>query len=116
MLLVGIFSAYILYKNARPSRGVPYEEATTSQVIEYMTYEKGYALIDVSDPEIFAENHMEGAENLPYAALIEQSALRLPNKDQMIYIYGTDPDDARKAAIKLCELGYTSITLIKDAE
>ena len=113
MLLVGIFSAYILYRNVRPSRGVPYEEATAEQAVEYMTYEKGYALIDVSDPEQFAKDHMEGAVNLPYSSLIEQCALLLQSKDQMIYVCGQDPDEARKAAFKLCELGYTSITLIK---
>ena len=116
MLLVGIASAFILYKNIRPSRGVPYEEATMEQAAEYMTYEKNYVLLDVSSEEAFQAEHMEEALNVPYEKLVERSTLTLPDKVQMVYVCGQDPEEARKAARKLCELGYKNITLITAGE
>ena len=112
MLLVGLFSAYVLYRHFWPSRGVPYEKATLSQAEEFMTYEKGYLLADVSDQETYAKQHMKDAVNIPYPSLIDLSPGLLKDKNQMIYVYGDDQENAKKAARKLCELGYTSITLI----
>ena len=39
MVMVGLFSVFVLYKNFRPSRGLPYERLTMDQALEYMEYE-----------------------------------------------------------------------------
>ena len=84
MLAIGLFSAHALWHSFRPSPGgIPYEEATMEQAEEYMRYEKGYILLDVSSAEIFEESHLDGAVNLPYDKLMDYSVIRLPDKTQI---------------------------------
>ena len=112
MLAVGIISAVILYKNFRPSAGLPYEVISPEQAQEYMEFEEGYYLLDIGTAEEFSENHLEGAVSIPYDQLLNRIVTTVPDKGSMIYLYGRDSKTADKAALKLCELGYVSVTRI----
>ena len=112
MVMVGLFSVFVLYKNFRPSRGLPYERLTMDQALEYMEYEGGYVLVDVGTPEEFAEGHIPEAINIPYDTLLVTMPVELPDFSRQIYLYGHEKEISDKAARKLCELGYSSITAI----
>ncbi len=114
MLLVGIFSGIAIVKAFRPSAGLPYEQLTMEKAEKYMSYEEGYQLVDVRSEEQFGQNHMEGAVNIPYDTLVEKALTILSDKQQMIYVYAEDSELSANACMKLCELGYTSISQITD--
>ncbi len=112
MLAVGIFSAIILYKSLLPGDGVPYEVITPVQALEYMEYEEGYVLLDIGSPEEYAKLHIKGAINLPYDVLLDRIVTSVPDKTRMIYLYDRENESADKAALKLSEMGYVSVTRI----
>lgn len=112
MVLVGIFSAFILYKTLRPNKGLPYEQISMEQASEYMDYEEGYQLVDVRTREEYEEGHIPGAVCIPNEILAEEAEARLPDKEQMIYVYCRSGRRSKQAAEVLCKLGYTNITEI----
>lgn len=112
IVLVGVVSAFILYKTLNPSRGKDYEQITMEQAAEYMEYEKGYLLLDVRTQEEYDEGHIPGAICIPNEILIGVAEQKLPDKEQMIYVYCRSGNRSKQAAQKLCNLGYTNITEI----
>ena len=116
ILVVAVFSGFILYRHFRPSRGVPYEVVTLEQAKEYMEYESSYICVDVSSEDEYQNYHLDGFINIPYDRLVEKAITELPDYAMVTYIMAADPETAHKASRKLCELGYKSITLIQDEE
>ena len=112
MLAVGVFSAVILYRSLRPSRGLPYERITPSQAQTYMEFEEGYVLVDIDTKEEYTRSHIKDAINLPYDELLDLIVTTVPDKTRMIYLYGSSNEIADRAALKLSELGYDSVTRI----
>ncbi len=112
MLMIGVFSAIALYRAYRPSVGLPYEQVTMDKAKEFMDYEEGYILADVRPEADYAHGHVTGAVNLPYDTMVENAYGSLPDKTQMIYVYGEDDALSAKACFKLSEQGYTNVTQI----
>lgn len=112
ILLVGFFSLFVLYKAVRPSRGLPYEQLTMEQALKYMSYERGYVLIDVSTRQEYESYHIPGAVSMPFDELTSLAGKKLNDYSQMIYVCASDEDVSRSGARKLCSLGYTSVTEI----
>ena len=112
IILVGVFSGYSMYRSFRPSGDLPYEQISMEKALEYMEYETGYILLDVSSGEDYSKHHIPGAVNIPYSDLADAASKSLPDPQQMIYICAARSKDSRKAAKKLCNLGYTNITEI----
>ena len=112
MIVIGAFSAFVIWKTLRPSPGKPYEQITMEQAQEFMSYESDYILADVGTEEDFAKGHLEGALNIPYNTLGTAASQLLPDAEQQIYVYGRSRKTSEKAARKLCELGYVNITEI----
>ena len=113
ILVVAVFSLYILYRTIRPSRGVPYEQLSMEQAVRYMNFEQGYVLLDVGNGEDFEREHIPDALNIPVEILVEEAPVYLTNLQQMIYVYSLDVDASREGALRLCHLGYTNITQIE---
>lgn len=112
MALVAVFSGYILYRNFRPSPGLPYEQITMEEAAKYMEYETGYLLLDVQTEEAYQSGHILGAVNLPLEVLAVQAPVVLSDLQQMIYVCAGSTKRSKKAAKLLCDLGYTNITEI----
>lgn len=112
MLAVGVCSAAALLKALRPSAGLPYENVTMEQAMEYMAYEQGYVLLDIGTDEEYISRHIPGAVHIPYDDLVAGAARELPDKSRVIYVYGREEKQEDKACRKLSELGYTGITCI----
>ncbi len=113
IILVLLFSLYILYRTIRPTPGLPYESVDMHRAAEYMQFETGYLLVDVSEASVYEREHIPDAINIPEADLVGSAAVELPDPDQMIYVYSDDTVGSRKAALSLCSLGYTNITQIE---
>ncbi len=112
IILIGVFSAFILYKSLRPGRGLPYEQITMEQAAEYMSYEAGYLLLDVRTQEEYAEGHIPGAICIPNEEIEYQAERLLPDKEQLIYVYCRSGRRSKEAAQKLCDMEYANITEI----
>lgn len=112
IVLVGVFSVFILYKSFRPSAGLPYERISMEQAVEYMEFEEGYVLLDVRTQEEYEQGHLPGAICIPNEELIEAAEEQLPDKGQLIYVYCRSGRRSQEAAQKLCDLEYTNITEI----
>lgn len=112
IVLIAIFSAVILYKNIRPSKGLSYEQITMEQAAEYMEYGSGYVLLDVRERKEYEEGHIPGAICIPQGLIETQAPEILTDKEQMIYVYCRSGNRSKTAAQKLCDLGYTNITEI----
>ena len=87
IILIGVFSAFILYKSLRPGRGLPYEQITMEQAAEYMSYEAGYLLLDVRTQEEYAEGHIPGAICIPNEEIEYQAEreVRKPHRNCAIW-------------------------------
>ncbi len=112
MALVGIFSAFILYRTLRPERGLPYEQITMEQAAEYMEYEQGYALVDVRTQEEYDTGHIPGAICIPNEEIEQKAPELLTDQEQMIYVYCRTGKRSKEAARKLCRMGYINVTEI----
>ncbi len=112
ILLVVIFSVYILIKTIWPGKGLPFEEISMEQAQEYMEYEEGYILADVRPRTAYEQGHIKGALCVPYPTLEETAKERFQDPEQMIYVYSGDVEESRQAAALLCKLGYTNVTEI----
>ena len=89
------------------------------QALTYMEYEGAYTLIDLDSPEEFSESPFAGspdAVNIPYEQLLDDTFILSSDKSSMIYVYSRDDECSQKAAMKLSELGFISVTRITDQE
>ena len=116
ILLIAAVSSVVLYKTFRPSQGLPYEEITMEQLMEYMEYEAGYVLLDVRTKEEYRAGHIAGALNIPIDELNSLACEMLPDKEQMIYVYGKSGNRSRKAAAQLCKMGYVNISEVGEMQ
>jgi len=112
ILAVVVSCAVLLARSLRPSNGKRYEQLTVEEALEYMNYEGDYCIVDVRPREDYEEGHLEGAVNLPYDRIVAGAAGVLPDRTQMIYVYGSDEKESCAAAQKLCDMDYQSITEI----
>lgn len=109
-LTVIVFAVLSLIRSLRPSRGKAYERLSVEEAGEYMSYESAYCIVDVRDEEAYASSHVKGAKNIPYGKIVESADRILPDRDMMLYVYGTDSDESCAAAQKLSDIGFTSVT------
>ena len=113
-MMIAVFTLIIAFRPFRSSRKLPYEQITMQQAAAYMTYESDFKIIDVSTDEEYAEYHIPQAISIRPDKLEYIAAELFPDQDEMIYVCGRDARTSRAAALKMCELGYTSITEIGD--
>ncbi len=67
-------------------------------------------LIDVRSFEEYEENHIEGAINVPFDTISEETikAVTITELDNII-VYCASGERSKEAAIKIIELGYTNV-------
>ena len=109
-LTVIVFSAWSLIRSLRPSRGKPYERISVEEAYDYMSYESSYCILDVREEKDYAGGHVEGARSLPVAEIVKRAEEIIPDRDTMLYVYGSDEEESCAAAQKLSDIGYTSVT------
>ncbi|MBP3872585.1 MAG: rhodanese-like domain-containing protein [Lachnospiraceae bacterium] len=109
-LTVIVFTAWSLIRSLRPSRGKTYERLSAVEAYEYMSYETLYCILDVRDRTEYERSHVDSAVNLPVSEIVERADEVIPDRNMMIYIYGSDSDESCSAAQKLSDMGFTSVT------
>lgn len=75
--------------------------------------EKGYALIDVSAPELFAREHIPGSINIPEGHEDEFERRFAKDKEIILYDDSLEPNASTKVA---CELARRGFHRVKDYE
>ena len=83
---------------------------SSTELKERMDGDEEFILVDVSDPEDYATEHIPSAVNIPLADLAEKVKSEL-SKNQRIVVYGKDHDDesSNRAADVLEGMGYRKV-------
>lgn len=68
--------------------------------------ERGFVLLDVRGPDLFARGHVRGAINLPHRKIIESKMAAWPTDTLFVtYCAGPHCNGAARAALRLARLG-----------
>ena len=88
---------------------ITYRQISSEQAVEMMAENTGYIILDVRTAEEYNEGHIENAINIPNEEIGTEEISRLPDKDQMIFVYCRSGNRSKDASNKLAKLGYTNI-------
>ena len=80
-------------------------------------HEKGFVVLDVRSPALYASGHVPGAVNLPHARIVEGN-LEAYARDTLFIVYCSGPhcNGADRAALRLARLGRTVKKMIGGIE
>ncbi|MGM0557630.1 MAG: rhodanese-like domain-containing protein [Myxococcota bacterium] len=83
---------------------------SSTELKERMDEAEEFVLVDVSDPEDYAKEHIPDAKNIPLGELGELAKKEL-NKNERIVVYGQNHDDesSNDASELLENLGYRKV-------
>lgn len=86
------------------------EKITTEELQEMKEDEKDLVIVDVLGPEMFEEQHIPGAINIPFENIAEKALEKL-DKDQRIVLYCKNKacTASPRAAEKLDKLGFEKV-------
>ncbi|MBQ1342069.1 MAG: rhodanese-like domain-containing protein [Erysipelotrichaceae bacterium] len=96
-------------QNNKPIQDITYQQVNSEQAIKMMAENEGYIILDVRTPAEYHEGHIEGAINVPNEEINDKEIKRLPDKNQMIFVYCRSGNRSKDASEKLVKLGYTNI-------
>lgn len=96
-------------QNNKPIQDITYQQVNSEQAIKMMAENEGYIILDVRTTAEYHEGHIEGAINVPNEEINDKEINRLPDKDQMIFVYCRSGNRSKDASEKLVKLGYTNI-------
>ncbi|MBQ1523181.1 MAG: rhodanese-like domain-containing protein [Erysipelotrichaceae bacterium] len=96
-------------QNNKPIQDITYQQVNSEQAIKMMAENEGYIILDVRTPAEYHEGHIEGAINVPNEKINDKEIKRLPDKNQMIFVYCRSGNRSKDASEKLVKLGYTNI-------
>lgn len=68
-----------------------------------------YIILDVRTPSEYANGHIPGAINIANESIVDERPAKLPDLNQIIYVYCRTGHRSKLASAKLAELGYTNI-------
>lgn len=74
-----------------------------------MEEEEDYLILDVRTPEEYEEAHIPEAVNVPNETIGTEEIPKLPDKEQLIFVYCRSGNRSKQASQKLADLGYTNI-------
>ena len=96
-------------QNNKPIQDITYQQVNSEQAIKMMAENEGYIILDVRTTAEYHEGHIEGAINVPNEEINDKEIKRLPDKNQMIFVYCRSGNRSKDASEKLVKLGYTNI-------
>ena len=82
---------------------------TAEEAKKLMDSEEGCIILDVRTREEYDQGHIPGAILIPNTEIEAKAADLLPDKDQLILVYGRSGRRSKLAAQSLADLGYTNI-------
>lgn len=106
-----LLTLYVLAgcQKSEPIREITYKQVSSEQAIEMMTENEGYIILDVRTTAEYHEGHIEGAINIPNEEVGDKEIAKLPDKNQLIFVYCRSGNRSKDASAKLAKLGYTNI-------
>ena len=69
----------------------------------------GYVIVDVRTPAEYKEAHIEGAVLIPVNEIDQLASSKLPDKEQLIFVYCRSGGRSAQSAKALAQMGYTNI-------
>ena len=85
------------------------EQADVEAVHEALSSGEHITIVDVREPDEFAEEHIPQAKHIPRGMLETQAAEQLPDKDARIVTHCGAGGRGSLAAKSLEEMGYTNV-------
>jgi rhodanese-related sulfurtransferase len=92
----------------------PFPAMDFAQVRAALLARDEIALLDVREEHPFAQAHPLWAANLPFARIELDAWRRIPRRDTTLVVYDDGEGLAEPSALKLLQLGYTQVSLLKD--
>ncbi len=86
-----------------------YKTISANDAVKMMQAEKDYLIVDVRTQEEYDKKHIPGALLVPIADLREGKFDKLPDKNQMLFVYCWTGRRAEDSAKILAENGYTNV-------
>ena len=86
-----------------------YEVLTQKEARIIIYFRHGFMLVDVREEDDYDEGHIPGAISIPEEEIGDRASEELPDRDQLILIYGCDDAQSQVAATALVKLGYTQV-------
>ena len=78
-------------------------------IVKIMSENSNYIILDVRTVAEYNEGHIPNAICIPNETIGEDTANKLPNKEQLILIYCRSGNRSKQAAQKFSKLGYTNL-------
>lgn len=89
------------------------DRVTAEQMADWIISKKrDYRLLDIRGKEAFDTGHIEGAENIPLASLVQPDTLQALPRERKLVIYGNGSEQAAKASVMLRVAGYDAYLLL----
>ncbi len=86
-----------------------YRQISQEEAKELMQKENGYIILDVRTQQEYDEGHIPNAICIPNETITEEDTARLPDKEQLIFVYCRSGRRSKEAAAKLAKAGYSNI-------
>ena len=86
-----------------------FSQGTMQELAQRLQTEKDFILLDVRTQEEFDEGHIPGAICITNEMLAGAAATKLPNKDQLIFVYCHSGMRSMMSANFLASQGYTNV-------
>ncbi len=71
--------------------------------------EQGIVLLDVREPDEYAEGHIAGSVLLPLGDITAKVEVTVPDKDTVVFVYCRSGRRSALAADELVKMGYTQV-------
>ena len=88
---------------------IAYQQINAEEAATMMKEEKDFVIVDVRTEEEYNEAHIADAICIPNESIEEEAINRLPDKEQLIFVYCRSGNRSKQAAEKLAEQGYKNI-------
>ena len=86
-----------------------YTKITQEEAKKLMDERDDSLIVDVRNPEEYAQGHIPGAINVPNPSITNREIPELPDKNQELLIYCRSGQRSKIAGKKLAVLGYQNI-------
>lgn len=86
-----------------------YHKISAEEAKQKIEENSGMIIVDVRTPEEYAQEHIEGAINIPNEAITDKEPEQLPDKDARILVYCRSGVRSKQAADKLVVMGYGNV-------
>ena len=108
-VLISILSVILLVGCFQGESKMQYQTITSEEAMKRFVEETDYIIIDVRTIEEYESGHIPGSINIPNETIQEEIEEKIPDKNQVIYIYCRSGNRSAQSAKKLVDLGYQNI-------